>query len=113
MPQPTFWQTYFCADVQVPSSHLPEPYTAKQCWSRGLSGLPGDQLAYDSGVLDGPHTHVPEEALAVPPTHTYLPAAAVRSSSFCAAECTVASCWLLALHEASASAQESASVLSV
>ena len=50
------------------------------------------QLKYDSGVLDGLHTHVPSDAASVPPIHTLLPAAAVTSSAFRAADSTVANC---------------------
>jgi hypothetical protein len=57
-----------------------------------LSGCPGFQLVYDSGVPDGLHTHVPSEAASVPPIHTVLPAAAVSSCAFSDAECTLASC---------------------
>ena len=78
-----------------------------------LLGSPLAQLVYDSGVLDGLHNHVPSDAASVPPIHTSLPAAAVTSSAFCAADCTVASCRPAAWQAASASAHERASLMSV
>ena len=42
------------------------------CWT-------GFQLVYDTGVLDGLHTHAPSDAASVPPIHTRLPAALVTS----------------------------------
>ena len=70
-------------------------------------------MVYDSGVLDGPHTHVPSDAASVPPIHTVLPAAAVTSAAFCAADCTVASCRPAARQAALASSHERASLMSL
>ena len=72
------WQTYLSVLVQEPSFHAPRgefqlgiQLNSKQSspppWS---SGWPGTQLVYDSGVLDGLHTHVPSDAASVPPIHT-------------------------------------------
>eukprot|EP00964_Phaeocystis_antarctica_P108758 scaffold73283_cov76-Phaeocystis_antarctica.AAC.2 len=72
------------------------------------------QLKYDSGVLDGLHTHVPSDAASVPPIHKMLlPAVAVSSCSFCAADCTVANCRPAAWQSALALAHERASLMSV
>jgi len=70
-------------------------------------------LVYESGVLDGLHTHVPSDAASVPPIHTRLPLAAVSSCSFCAADCTVASCRPTAWQAALAPAHGRASLMSV
>eukprot|EP00964_Phaeocystis_antarctica_P086256 scaffold54611_cov65-Phaeocystis_antarctica.AAC.1 len=78
-----------------------------------VPGWPLSQLVYDSGVFDGLHTHAPSDAVSVPPIHTRLPAAAVISSAFCAADCTLASCRPAAWQAASASAHERASLMSV
>ena len=69
------WQTNFLFEMQFSSSHWPVrplgKLPAMQCWApRELSGWPGYQLVYDSGVLDGLHTHVPSDAASVPPIHT-------------------------------------------
>ena len=96
----TVWQTYLCLLPHRASYHLPVlrmpfrvPRNAKQSSPLPASlGSPLFQLKYDSGVLDGLHTHVPSEAASVPPVHTSLPLAAVSSSTFCAADCTLASC---------------------
>jgi hypothetical protein len=107
------WQTYFSSSAHVRSYHLP-PKNAKQS-SRPptLLGSPEFQLVYDSGVLDGLHTHVPSDAASVPPIHTGLPAAAVLTSASCAADCTVASCRPAAWQAASAPAHERALFMSV
>ena len=76
-------------------------------------GSPSAQLVYDSGVFDGHHTHVPSDAASVPPIHNELPAAAVSSSAFCAADCTVANCRPAARQVALASPHEKASFISV
>jgi len=76
-------------------------------------GSPLAQLVYDSGVLDGLHTHVPSDAASLPPVHTLLPAAAVTSSAFCAADSTVASCRPTALQAASAAGHGRAPLMSV
>ena len=71
------WQTYFLLKVQPRLSHLPRgpaecgPRNCMQCWLPcPLSGSPVYQLVYDTGVLDGLHTHVPSDAASVPPIHT-------------------------------------------
>ena len=76
-------------------------------------GSPAYQLVYDSGVLDGLHTHAPSEAASVPPIHTVLPAAALTRAAFCAADCTVANCRPAARQASSASPHERASLISV
>ena len=94
------WQTYFLLVAQNRSSHLPgllgltlTQLNCKQSWLFSQSsGWPVPQLVYDSGALDGLHTHVPSGAALVPPVHTSLPAAAVSSSAFCAADSTLANC---------------------
>eukprot|EP00964_Phaeocystis_antarctica_P072349 scaffold44223_cov61-Phaeocystis_antarctica.AAC.1 len=79
-----------------------------------LLGSPAYQLVYDSGVLDGLHTHVPSDAASVPPIHTeFLPPAVASSNAFCAVDCTVASCRPAAWQSALASAHERASFMSV
>ena len=79
-----------------------------------LLGSPAFQLVYDSGVLDGLHTHAPSDAASVPPIHTLLlPATAVTSSAFCAAECTLANCRPASWQAALASPHERASFISV
>eukprot|EP00964_Phaeocystis_antarctica_P117416 scaffold81251_cov63-Phaeocystis_antarctica.AAC.4 len=78
-----------------------------------LLGSPVFQLVYDSGVLDGLHTHTPSDAASVPPIHTELPAAAVSSSAFCAADCTVANCRPAARQAALAPSHERALLISV
>ena len=88
------WQTYLFeprhqASFQEAVLEMPN---AKQSSPPELLGSPLYQLVYDSGVLDGLHTHVPSEAASVPPIHTSFPLAAVSSSTFCAADCTLASC---------------------
>ena len=107
-------QAFECA--QGASFHLP---VLLQLNSRQSSlpqeslGSPECQLVYDSGVPDGLHTHVPSEAASVPPIHTLLPAAAVTSSAFSAAESTFANC-LPAVRQASlASLHDRASFISV
>ena len=70
-------------------------------------------MVYDSGVPDGLHFHVPSEAASVPPIHTLLPAAAVSSSAFSAAESTVANCRPAARQAALASLHDRASFISV
>ena len=94
------WQTYFREVPQLPSFHRPGAQYApppvlrlnsKQSSLPELLGSPECQLVYDSGVLDGLHTHAPSDAASVPPIHAYdVPAAAVTSSAFCAADCTLA-----------------------
>ena len=49
----------------------------------------------------------------MPPIHTSLPAAAVSSSAFSAAECTLARCWPAARQAALASLHDRASFISV
>ena len=78
-----------------------------------MLGSPAFQLVYDSGVLVGLHTHVPSDAASVPPIHTELPAAAVSSSAFCSADCTLANWRPAAWQSALASAHERASLMSV
>eukprot|EP00964_Phaeocystis_antarctica_P105653 scaffold70637_cov65-Phaeocystis_antarctica.AAC.3 len=110
------WQTYFRRDVQVPSFHLPVTFqlNSRQCSPPPeLFGSPACQLVYDSGVLDGLHTHVPSDATSVPPIHTALPAAVASSNAFCSADCTLASCMFAARQAASASAHGRASLISV
>ena len=68
---------------------------------------------YDNGVPDGLHSHVPSELASVPPIHTLLPAAAVTSSAFSAAEWTLASCSPFARQAALASLHDRASFMSV
>ena len=88
------WQTYLCSCQQLSSPHLPVPLLQlknRQSWLLPvLLGCPGSQFVYDSGMPVEFHTHVPSEAASVPPIHTSLPAAAVTSSAFSAAECTLA-----------------------
>ena len=48
------------------------------------------QLVYEIVVPDGLHTHVFSDLASVPPIHTMLPSAALTSSAFSAADCTVA-----------------------
>ena len=44
---------------------------SRQSWPKSqLLGWPANQLVYDSGVLDGLHTHEPSDAASVPPIHT-------------------------------------------
>eukprot|EP00964_Phaeocystis_antarctica_P053531 scaffold31430_cov50-Phaeocystis_antarctica.AAC.1 len=114
------WQTQFLLLVQPASFHLPEsessesPLNSRQSSPPyQLSGWFAFQLVYDSGVLDGLHTHVPSDAASVPPIHTSLPAAAASSSAFCAADCTLASCRPAAWQAALASAHERVSLISV
>ena len=111
------WQTYFIVRVQFLSFHLPGALCVLKCRQSSappeLLGSPGYQLVYDSGVLNGLHTHVPSDAASVPPIHTSLPAAAATSSAFCAADCTLASCRPAAWQAASASVHERASPISV
>ena len=113
------WQTYFCAARHGKSFHMPVlswELNDKQSSPPELLGSPYSkfQLVYDSGVLDGLHTHVPSDAASVPPIHKrLLPAAAATSSAFCAADCTVASCRPAAWQAASASAHGRASLISV
>ena len=86
------WQTYFFFLVQVSSFHLPLALKFMQSsplFPYSLNSPPA-QLVYDSGVFDGHHTHLPSDAASVPPIHNELPAAAVSSSAFCAADCTLA-----------------------
>jgi hypothetical protein len=72
------WQTYLSVLVQEPSFHAPRgefqlgiQLNSKQSSPPPRSsGWPGTQLVYDSGVLDGLHTHVPSDAASVPPIHT-------------------------------------------
>ena len=76
------WQTYFFFLVQRESFHLPgaedEPKMAKLASVNSrqssrpfaLLGSPAFQLVYDTGVLDGLHTHAPSDAASVPPIHT-------------------------------------------
>eukprot|EP00964_Phaeocystis_antarctica_P122081 scaffold85756_cov55-Phaeocystis_antarctica.AAC.1 len=90
----TVWQTYLFeprhqASFQEAVLEMPN---AKQSSPPELLGSPLYQFVYDSGVLDELHTHVPSDAASVPPVHTSLPLAAVSSSTFCAADCTLASC---------------------
>ena len=59
------------------------------------------------------HTHVPSEAASVPPIQTRLRFAAVTSSSFSAADCTLARCWPAARQAALASLHDRASSISV
>eukprot|EP00964_Phaeocystis_antarctica_P032220 scaffold18260_cov57-Phaeocystis_antarctica.AAC.4 len=62
--------------VQWASFHLPRSNELrnrpiiKQSSPAKLLGSPAYQLVYDSGVLDGLHTHVPSDAASVPPIHT-------------------------------------------
>ena len=70
-------------------------------------------MVYDSGVPDGLHFHVPLEAASVPPIHTQFPAAAVTSSAFSAADCTLASCRPAARQAALALLHDRASFTSV
>ena len=111
------WQTYLRLGQHWSSSHLPAglpQLNDRQFWlPPELLGCPGCQLVYDSGVLDGLHTHVPSEAASVPPIHTALPAAAVSSSAFSAAVCTLASCRPAARQAALASLHDRASFISV
>ena len=86
------WQTYLFLLVQDKSFHVPESYATTQFSCVSPLGSRAAQLKYDSSVLDGLHNHVPSDAASVPPIHTVLPAAAVTSSAFCAADSTVASC---------------------
>ena len=88
------WQTYFILSVHGLSFHLPGcQLNCRQSSLRRQSlGWPVAQLVYDSGVLDGLHTHVPSDAASVPQVHTVLPLAAVVSSAFCAADRTLANC---------------------
>jgi len=108
------WQTYFRSRAHPTSFHLPlmRKLNSKQSSPPPL-GSPGYQLVYDSGVLDGLHTHVPSDAASVPPIHTLLPAAAVISCSFCAVDCTVASCRPAFWQSASAPAHGRALFMSV
>ena len=108
------WQTYLFFSVQSSSSHLPY-FQLPNKQSPELLGSPVAkcQLVYDSGVLDGLHTHVPSDAASVPPIHTSLRAAAVSSNAFCSASCTLASCRPAAWQAASASAHGRASLMSV
>ena len=90
----TVWQTYLFeprhqASYQEAVLEMPN---AKQSSPPELLGSPLYQFVYDSGVLNGLHTQVPSDAASVPPVHTSLPPAAVSSSTFCAADCTLASC---------------------
>ena len=64
------WQTYFLFLVHWASFHLPGPRNSRQSSLLTLLGSPAFQLVYDSGVLDGLHTHVPSDAASVPPIHT-------------------------------------------
>eukprot|EP00964_Phaeocystis_antarctica_P054083 scaffold31776_cov73-Phaeocystis_antarctica.AAC.4 len=109
-------QTYFLFAVHPASFHKPPywlVYFIKQFSCVRPLGSPAYQLVYDSGVLDGLHTHVPSDAASVPPIHTVLPAAAVSSSASCAADCTVANWRPAAWQSALASAHERASLMSV
>ena len=88
------WQTYFNFVAQILLFHMP-PLDLSCMQSRplcALLGWPPAQLVYDSRVLDGLQTHVPSDIASVPPIHTSLPLAAVSSSAFCAADCTLANC---------------------
>ena len=107
------WQTYFRAPSHLLSFH-PRAENCKQS-SRPLEllGSPGYQLVYDSGVLDGLHTHVPSDAASVPPIHTGLPPTRADSCSFCAVDCTVASCRPAFWQSASAPAHGRALFMSV
>jgi len=87
------WQTYFRLLEHVTSFHLPVEWASRQSSSPALLGSPEAQLVYESGVPDELHFHVPSEAASVPSIHTLLPAAAVTSSVFSAADCTIARCW--------------------
>ena len=114
------WQTYFCAAVHGKSFHVPVlswKLNDKQSSTPALLLGSSDakfQLKYDSGVLDGLHTHVPSDAASVPPIHKFLvPPAVASSNAFCSADCTLASCRPAAWQAASASAQERASLMSV
>ena len=87
------WQTYFIFLVQTMSFHVPalcQLICRQSSPPPALLGSPGYQLVYDTGVLDGLHTHAPSDAASVPPIHTELRAAAVTSSAFCSADCTLA-----------------------
>jgi len=112
-------QTYLRLASQGKSFHLPSaalglPFICRQSsLPFQLSGCPEFQLVYDSGVPEGLHTHVPSEAASVPPIHAALPAAAVSSSAFSAAECTLARCWPAARQAALASLHDRASFISV
>ena len=110
------WQTYFLVRVQGTSFHLPLETKSNSKQSSPpplLLGSPGYQLVYESGVLDGLHIHVPSDAASVPPIHTRLPPTRADSCSFCAADCTVASCRPAAWQSASAPAHERALFMSV
>ena len=68
------WQTYFLLLAQPSSFHC---FSRRLDWNSRQSsspplllGSPAHQLVYDSGVLDGLHTHVPSDAASVPPIHT-------------------------------------------
>ena len=108
------WQTYLERVLHLASFHQP-PRTIKACTQSSLPALlgsPPPQLVYDSGVLDGLHTHAPSDAASVPPIHTEdVPAAAVTSSAFCAADCTLANWRPAAWQAASASPHERVSSL--
>ena len=107
--QPTLWQTYDLSNEQGASFHNPSARNSKHCSPPlpTLLGSPARQFVYESGVLDGLHTHVPSDAASVPPIHTVeLLLTAASSSAFCDADCTLASCCPPARQEASASAHE-------
>ena len=107
--QPTLWQTYDLSNEQGASFHDPSARNSKQSSPPlpTLLGSPARQFVYESGALDGLHTHVPSDAASVPPIHTVeLLLTAARSSAFCAADCTLASSCPAARQEASASAHE-------
>jgi len=68
---------------------------------------------YESAVPDGLHTHVFSESASVPPIHTMLPSAAVTSSAFSAADCTLANCKPFCSQASLASLHDLASFISL
>ena len=78
-----------------------------------MLGSPVYQLVYESAVPDGLHTHVFSESASVPPIHTMLPSAAVTSSAFSAADCTLANCKPSCSQASLASLHDLASFISV
>ena len=59
-----FWQTYFADFQHFQSFHVPAfaPWKVMQSSMPELLGSSAFQLVYDSGVLDGLHTHAPSDA---------------------------------------------------
>ena len=84
-------------------------------WLLGSPSFHGCHESVLSGtaVLDGLHTHVSSDSASVPPIHTMLPFAAVTSSSFSAADCTIANCKPFFWQASLASLHDSVSFISV